>query len=80
MMYGRGFGGGCFGALSGGGWIGMAINLGVLVLIAFLVIYAINKTRTRSYKTDALDILNRKYANGEITEEEYIKKKETISK
>ncbi len=52
------------------------IVFGVIVL--GVLIYAGNKKRKREKNTRAMDILNQRYAKGEITEQEYIKRKETM--
>lgn len=63
------------------GGFGMIIPLILLVLI----IYAVVKLSQNNHKTynqkglnDALDILNQRYARGEISEEEYNKKKNVL--
>lgn len=52
----------------------------VILLVVGLSIYMINKNNNenRGDKESALDILDKRYANGEINEEEYLKKKKTI--
>lgn len=88
--YGRGFGHGHFWA---GGMICMLI---VFVLLIALVIFLVLKNKnirnnifnngSNKYQIDtnsnnrALEILNEKFAQGDITEEEYLHKKELISK
>ena len=60
----------------------MAIWIIVVVGIVLLVIWAVRKTSGNSYKKveeTALDILKKRYASGEITKEEYEKKKKDIS-
>ena len=64
------------------GGFGMIIPL----LLIGVIIYAVVKLSESSHKTynnhrggsDALDILNQRYANGEISEEEYTKKKKIL--
>ncbi len=69
--------------------------LGFIIIIAFIYIglYVAVKKRVKNFKDDsqknskqesaqesAFDILNKKYASGEISEGEYLKKKENIEK
>ena len=69
--------------------------LGFIIIIAFIYIglYVAVKKRVKNtmdyFKDDnqknskqesAFDILNKKYANGEISEDEYLKKKKNIEK
>ena len=64
------------------GGFGMIIPL----ILTGLIIYAIvrfSQDSHRNYdhhfhRNDALDILNERYAKGEISEEEYIQKKKTL--
>jgi len=65
------------------GWFGMVIPL----LLGALVIYAVvklmqgsnlNNNTKNITGNDALDILNQRFASGEISEEEYMKKKKMI--
>ncbi|MBC9826182.1 SHOCT domain-containing protein [Carnobacterium inhibens] len=55
----------------------------VVLLVIALSIYMINKNNNanktnRENRESALEILDRRYANGEINEEEYQKKKKTL--
>lgn len=68
--------------MMGGGWLMMLVP----VLFIGLAIYAFmkisqnnsnNKTHNNS-NNDALNILNKRYAQGEISEEEYIQKKNIL--
>jgi putative membrane protein len=77
MMFGNGFNGigNCFGygLMRGGG--GMIIMLAVTALIvAGIVFFARRKTR-RNTDNAALDALKMRFARGEITDEEYLKRK-----
>lgn len=77
------FGGFCRG-LFGYGLGGSYPFLMFFMMIAFALviiaaIYFIFR-RPQGHKSEAIDILNRKFANGEISEEEYLKKKEILLK
>jgi len=53
----------------------------LLLLGVVAVVIAIVLMSTRKHKADAsLDLLQRRFANGEITEEEYQKKKSVLEK
>ena len=60
-----------------GGWIGMLIPLILIVVIVYAVIKLAgnNNTRNGRESDNALDILNERFAKGEINEEEYNQKK-----
>jgi len=60
-----------------GGWgYGMGFGWIIPVLFIFAIFYFINNNSNN--KESALDILDKKYANGEIDEEEYKQKKELL--
>ncbi len=52
----------------------------VVLLVIALSIYMLNKNNNdnKTNKESALDILDKRYANGEIDEEEYLKKKKIL--
>lgn len=83
MMYGGRFlgGGGCglFGFHSGFGFFGMLINIGFLILVGVLIYYFVKKQGAKTSNQNALEILKMKYVQGEITEEEYLKRKQVLS-
>ena len=74
--------------MMGGGWLMMLVP----VLLIGLVIYAVMKisqnnsnnnmhtsnNNVHNTNNDALNILNKRYAQGEISEEEYIQKKNIL--
>lgn len=96
MMFGRGFSGrgnidgngffgnnGCFG--NGGygfmhGGLGMLIVIGVLLAIAILIYFLARKNNKKMINHTVIETLKMKYVQGEITEEEYLKRKEVLSK
>lgn len=66
---------------------GMMGGFGIIPLILIgLIIYAVIRLSQSSHKksssqidvNNALDILNQRYANGEISDEEYAKKKKIL--
>lgn len=62
------------------GW-GFTMGLGWLVFILLIVgaVYFINNS-TKNDEPSAMDILDKRYASGEIDDEEYARKKENLSK
>lgn len=81
-MFCNGFGGyGGFGPASSIGYGGMFLAMGfrMLILIA-LIAFAFKLFKNYTNKSnDAMRILNNKFASGEITEEEYLKRKTILS-
>lgn len=71
-MFGWGYG-------MNGGWFGMFIPI-ILIGIIVYAIYKItsNNTTSRENGNRSLEILNERYAKGEISEEEYIQKKKIM--
>ncbi len=76
MMYG--FGGHGWGFGMGWGWI---IGLIIIVAIIWFISKSANQSNTsgRSVSKSALDILNERYARGEIDKNEFEKMKKDIS-
>lgn len=81
-MFCRGFGGyGGFGPVNSIGYGGMFFAMGFRVLI-FIVLIALAFKLFKTYATnssDAMKILNDKFASGEISQEEYLKRKAILS-
>lgn len=77
MMFGNGFNGigNCFGygLMRGGG--GMIIMLVITALIVAGIVFIARKNARRHTDSAALDALKMRLARGEITEEEYLKRK-----
>jgi len=76
---------GHFGGYGGGGGMFIMMGFGLLIFIA-LIFFAFKLMKTNSSSdfslssNSALNILNERYAKGEIDEEEYAKKKIILSK
>ena len=61
------------GMMGGFGWIGMIINIVVIVGIVILVVWAVKHFTgtTNNFNQSPRDILQARYARGEITREQY---------
>lgn len=81
MGYGRGFfgPGGCFG-FGSGLWFPYVVGA-ILLVIGILMIFMIlkKKNNTSHISSEAIEMLKMKYVNGEITEDEYLKRKSVIN-
>ena len=79
MMFGNGYSriGNCFGLGNGlmHGGSGMIIMLGLTALVIVGVILLIKKTGHRQSDNAVLEALKMRLAKGEISEEEYLKRK-----
>jgi putative membrane protein len=81
-MYGRGMIGnyGCFGqGFFGGGWSSL-ITRGVIIAAIVLIVYIVRRSNTTQANNPALDSLKIRLVQGEITEEEFLKKKAVLNK
>lgn len=76
-MMGRGFygSGACF---AGGGLWGSLMMLGLFLLTAALAIWAVKRFTSKDHQM--IEELKMKFVLGEITEEEYLKKKEVLKR
>ena len=63
------------------GW-GMGFGMWfILILFLFIIVYVLKEmTKSQEKHTSAQDILDRRYANGEIDTEEYEEKSKTLKK
>jgi len=64
-----------------GGWSGMMIIPIILIAVVIFVVYKQglnNKFKDIGTRDNALDILNERFARGEINEEEYTNKKNIL--
>ena len=72
MMHGFGFGGmGLF-----GGWIGLIINLAIIIGIVVLVVWAVKRFTSGNVSSGSAaqtprEIVQSRYARGEITRDQY---------
>ncbi|WP_315072995.1 SHOCT domain-containing protein [uncultured Clostridium sp.] len=78
-MFCNGYGG--FGPASSIGYGGMFLGMGFRMLVFIvLIFFAVKLFKSYSNKSNsAMRILNEKFANGEMTQEEYLKRKEILS-
>jgi putative membrane protein len=63
------------------GWGGILVLILIIIVAYFLVKHFTenkNKSNTFREKDNAIDILNERYAKGEIDEEEYLKRKKAL--
>ena len=65
----------------GHGW-GMGFGMWFILIVFILVVFYVLKesTRTQEKNTTAQDILDRRYANGEIDTEEYEERSKALKK
>jgi len=79
--YPYGFGGHMIpGGMMGVGFIGMLLFWGFIIfLILSLAQNGSPFSRDQSYSMSSKEILDKKYVRGEITEEEYVRKKQTLN-
>ena len=64
-----------------GGWFGMMIIALIIIGIGVFIVYKLmqnNNMKDIGTKDNSLDILNEKFAGGEINEEEYNRKKDLL--
>lgn len=58
----------------------LIILAGVVLIVVAIILYVRSQKKTPSSGHDALRILDERYARGDITEEEYLRKKEILRK
>jgi putative membrane protein len=80
-MFCGGFGGYGYGSLSSIGYGGMFLAMGLrMIVFVVVIVLAVKLFKNFTNKSnDAMKILNEKYASGEITQEEYLKRKAILS-
>ena len=87
MMYGRGYTGSGFSENARGfgygfmnnGW-GMLVVIAVLLIIALLIYIFVHNRNKKVSQSSVFEVLKMKYVQGEISEEEYLKRKEVINR
>jgi putative membrane protein len=72
--YGRCLGLGAF----HGGWI--LLIIGILIILALLFFFLVHNRKKKIVGNEAVEILKMKYVKGEITEEEYFRRREVVEK
>ena len=70
---------GCFGTGMMGGW-GMIATIVIILVVVALGVHIVRKNKQKNPNSPALDMLKMKFVQGEITEEEYLKRKDVLSK
>ncbi len=78
MMHGRGmfYNGSGYGFMSGGwNWL---IGVGIILLVVAVTYLIVNRNKNKDSNNNALKSLKVKFAQGEITEEEYKKRKSVL--
>ncbi len=81
MMYGRGYAGdyGCFGyGFFNSPWH-MFIGIIIIAIIGAVIYLLVNKNKKRASNDSAFELLNIKYAKGELSAEEYSQRKKILS-
>lgn len=61
------------------GW-GMLIALGVIITISLLFYFIVHNKKRRASNDAAAESLKMKYVQGDITEEEYLRRKDIINR
>jgi putative membrane protein len=87
MMWGYGYGPGWMGGWGGGfEWIGMIVWIVILVLVLAAVVWFVRAMTHPGHAQSAgerrsrgLEVLEERYARGEIRREEYLEKKKDIT-
>lgn len=64
----------------GGGWMMFLWWFIIIVLVVFTIRAVMNSGQNTRHKETPLEILKRRYANGEIDEEEFQKRKKELLK
>jgi putative membrane protein len=60
-----------FGMMGGIGWLGGFFGIAFLVLLGWIVFVVVRETSRRQRKETPVAILRRRYAQGQITKEEF---------
>ncbi|GIW26250.1 SHOCT domain-containing protein [Meiothermus sp.] len=67
-----------YGMMGGCGWLGMLVQLAVLVLLVYLLVRAFSRPSSEG-RDRALDILRERYARGELDKESFERMKRDLS-
>ena len=82
MMFGRGYNGinNCFGFGSGfmHGGVGMIMMATIIIVAVIAIIYFAKKTSHRKSSNESIEALKMRFAIGEISEEEYMRRKSIL--
>jgi putative membrane protein len=79
MGYGNGYGYG-YGMMGGGFFWFMPLILIIIAVVAIYVVSSRRKNRNVFSNDSSIEILNQRYARGEINEEQYIKTRDIIKR
>lgn len=67
-----------YGMYGGFGWMGMLVCLAIIVLVVLAIVFIVkalfnrsSNAKSSSVQNRSMDILNERFARGEITKEEY---------
>jgi putative membrane protein len=70
--------------MDGWGWgmgiLGLLFMLAILGLVVWLVVTAIRRPEPGGKRSSALDLLDERYARGEIEREEYLKRRADLER
>lgn len=64
--------------MSGWGWSMMGFGWIGIILLVVVLFYFMNNQQNKNEESSARDILDKRYANGEIDDEEYKRMKENL--
>lgn len=76
MMYWWPYG---YGMMGGWGWLGMLMQLAILVLLIYLLVRAFSRPASSEGRDRALEILRERYARGEIDKETFERMKHDLN-
>ena len=62
------------------GWHGFGMFIWLLIIVLFILLFVKAFAKKREASSTAMDILDDRYAKGDISEEEYLKKKAELEK
>jgi putative membrane protein len=62
------------------GWPMMFITIALIVLATAVIIMLVRKNKKVTAKNSVIETLKMKYVQGDITEEEYLKRKDVLEK